>query len=122
MPIFNVRSREDLHLLLDGSSGTSFLFDKLIENGEAASVQSSLGDLDKTNLNVLLPPEVSDSFSFKESVTDQDIHSISASIVKLQLSLGNHLRMNSKIIQTQFKVRNMDVRAVERVAQLPDKQ
>ena len=121
MPIFNVRSREDLHLLLDGSSGTSFLFDKLIENGEAASVQSSLGDLDKTNLNVLLPPEVSDSFSFK-SVTDQDIHSISASIVKLQLSLGNHLRMNSKIIQTQFKVRNMDVRAVERVAQLPDKQ
>jgi hypothetical protein len=34
------RSREDLHLLLDGSSGTNFLFDKLVENGEAASLDN----------------------------------------------------------------------------------
>ena len=37
---FYFRAREDLHLLLDGSAGTSYLYDKLVETGEAVSLET----------------------------------------------------------------------------------
>jgi hypothetical protein len=96
-----------LHLLLDGSSGAGFLFDKLVDTGEAVSLDSgpeNPADGDKSGLNILLPAEISEPFSFKENVTDDDLREISAAIVKLQLKLGVHLRTKSGIMKLQLKV------------------
>ena len=81
------------------------MFDKLVENGEAPSLDNDdADDQDKTNLKVLLPPEISEAFSFKENVSDEDMKTISAAIVRLQLGLGHHLRMKSNIYKSQLKV------------------
>ena len=59
---------------------------------------------DKSGLNMLLPSEVCESFSFKENVTDDDMKDITAAIVRLQLKLGKHLRTKSGIMKLQLKV------------------
>ncbi len=51
-----------------------------------------------------MPPEISESFSFKETVSDDDLKVIAAAVAKLQLGLGNHLRMKSTIMKSQLKV------------------